>query len=251
MNSLKLKHQCFFPLLLLLLFSQTLSAQQRQLIKPLPENQWRGKNSFGQYVAGKFLEKVSTKSILISFYGYLERDANPQVDWKIRHYTPEKSDYLVVVEEKHPVEYVRLESTIQQAKGDSWNTFGPWKMQVADVPVRNLAVLVQHQSKGEAPFFVPALVYQSEPPGDIRLYRATFLAGADYSSGTYKVYHNNEVLHEGNIGQQLGGARFNLRIPTSKLPAQGAMLTVMVSLVEAGVPNGPELIFDFYHPPNQ
>ena len=242
-----------FPYLLALFLASWLAppvllhGQQRQRISPLPK--WEQKNDKGDYVVGSYMKKVSARTELVSFYAHLPNDLDSKGSWFLSHYGPIKAQPLIVMTEKQPVDYLRLESAKQTSNGGIWKTYGPWSFAPNSIPAANMAVLIQYEPKGQAAYFVPAILYQKQKPAAIQSYRAVFLAGSALKSGSYTVSQGNTVLHSGKIGQQLGGATFNINIPLSKLPAKGAALRVQLSLIEQGKTNGPQLVFDFYHQP--
>ncbi len=233
----------------LLLSATGLQAQQRQRIVPLPGSQWKQKKDYDGFMIGSYFQKVSARTELVSFYAFLEDTLNTGGQWNVRHYSPAKAKPLIVIEEKRPVEYLRLESGASQTPAGNWKNQGPWTFRPAAIPAANLAVLIQYEVKPQQPYFVPAIVYRSKAPAQIKSYKAAFIAGTALKGGTYTVKQGKTVLHKGNIGQQLGGASFNISIPVDKLPKKGGIFQVDVSLIESGQSNGPQLVFDFYHQP--
>ncbi len=233
----------------LFLLTPGLQAQQRQRIVPLPGNQWKQKKDYGGFVIGSYFQKVSARTELVSFYAFLEDTLNTGGQWNVRHFSPAKAKPLIVIEEKRPVEYLRLESGANLTPAGDWKTQGPWTFHPSVIPVANLAVLIQYEVKSKQPYFVPAIIYRTKAPGQIKSYKASFIAGSALKGGKYTVKQGKTVVHKGNIGQQLGGASFNISIPVDKLPKKGGLFQVDVSLIEMGQSNGPQLVFDFYHQP--
>lgn len=226
-----------------------LHAQQRQRIVPLPGNLWKQKKDYDGFVIGSYFQKVSARTELVSFYAFLEDTLNTSDPWMLRHFSPAKAKPLIVMEEKRPVEYLRLESNAALTPAGNWKTQGPWTFRPSVIPAANLAVLIQYEVNPQQPYFVPAIIYRSKAPARLKSYKATFIAGCALQGGTFTVKQGKSIIHKGNIGRQLGGASFNISIPVDKLPQKGGLFQVNVSLIETGQSNGPQLVFDLYHQP--
>jgi hypothetical protein len=232
-------------LVLLVLLAGGLWGQQRQRILPLPAAQWKQKQEQGEFVIGSYLEKVSARTELISFHAALPDNLNSKEKWHITYFAPATTAPLIVIQEKQPIDYIRLESAKMAGQKNRWKTCGPWTLAPNNIPAANMAVLIQYNNT----YFVPALLYQSQKPAKIQSYRAVFMAGTAIKSGEYVVSQGSTILHRGNIGRQLGGNAFHINIPYEKMPKTGGLVQVKVSLVEADQQNGPQLLFDFYHQP--
>ncbi len=255
--------------LLLFLFSFFISQAQQmpppvkqvESIAALSEDSWIETMRKKGYLEGTYLEKISgPKSRLLSMVGYMEKEGDMAKPWMIDYFAAAGIEPMLVIEEKFPEELIRIESNQLQNSTNNWETFGPVKLDKLGIDISEITILVQIRSEDGTPFFIPAFIYQSEKPQKINVYRITFYAGQDYSGGSYKVFFEDEVVHEGFVGNQLGGSRFDLRIPVSKLKKSGVYF-LLISLKEVGLlqPDGsrsfqmkdygPELRMHFYHHP--
>lgn len=246
---MKIKLNIFF-LSLLILYVHELNCQQWQKISPLPSKQWEEKYILQNYVSGRYDKNISSRSELVSFLLHgNSSSSSPSKNFYIKFPNYDKNHPLIVIEERQPVDYLRIESQVLEAN-QNWTILGPCNFQDVTIPISKLTALVQfpHQENNKI-VFVPAILYHSTPPSQYQIYKATFIAGQAIESGYFKIFNGKKVIHEGYIGRQLGGARFDIRIPINKLPNSKTILTLEAGLTEEGFPNGPLIRFNFMHLP--